>query len=97
MINYDFKFGTINVFDCFCDVMTQFQLEFDNVTRSSVHLSNHTQNEKMHNVSAHQTAMILPIIVGSFHSWNCFGHVIHTLQASMYQNMTKLLTHPSIN
>ena len=25
-INYTFTFCTINVFDCFCDVMTQFEL-----------------------------------------------------------------------
>ena len=42
------------------------------------------------------TTMILPTTVGTLHSLNCFGHIIYAPQTSMYQNIAKLLTQPSI-
>ena len=44
----------------------------------------------MHNVPEHQLPQWVP-----FHVLNCFGHVIYVSQTSTYQNIAKLLTHPS--
>ena len=33
--------------------------------------------------------------MGTLHGWNNFGYVIYVPQISMYQNITKLLIHPS--
>ena len=34
--------------------------------------------------------------MGIYHGFNYFSHVIHVLQISIYQNIAKHLTHPSI-
>ena len=39
--------------------------------------------------------MILPTTAGTSHSLNCFGYEIYMLQTSTFQNIAKLLTHPS--
>ena len=41
------------------------------------------------------TTMILTTIMATYHSLNCFGHVVYTLQTSLYQNMAKLLIRSS--
>ena len=43
-----------------------------------------------------QTIMKLPTTVSTNHVLNYFGHMIYTLQSSLYQNIAKLLTYPSI-
>ena len=42
------------------------------------------------------TTTILPITEGTFHGLNCFSYVIYVSQISIYQNIPKLSTHPSI-
>ena len=43
------------------------------------------------------TTMILPITAGLSYGLNCFGHMMYALQTkTYYQNIAKLLTHPSI-
>ena len=41
--------------------------------------------------------MIQTITVDTYHCLNCFSHVIYVPQINMYQNIAKLLTHPSIS
>ena len=38
----------------------------------------------------------VPTTMDTFHGLNCFSHVIYKLKTSTYQNIAKLLTHPSI-
>ena len=43
------------------------------------------------------TTTILLTTAGTFHGLNYFGHVVYALQTTTYyQNIAKLLTHPSI-
>ena len=41
------------------------------------------------------TTTILTTTAHTFNGLNCFGHVIHAPQTSNFENMAKLLTHPS--
>ena len=66
------------------------------VAHSSVRLSNHIWEggSNAQSVSA-PTTTILPITLGTYHGMNCFSHMIYMPQTSTYQNIAKLLTHPS--
>ena len=80
-INCAFTFLISNVFGCFCSISFQVRLQ----------LSSHTQR-----ISA-PTTTILPTIVGTLHGLNFFVHLIYIQQTSTYENIGKLLTHPSNN
>ena len=58
----------------------------------SVCLWNPTWSKAMHNMSAHH----LSTTDGTYYGLNCFGHMTYILQTSMYQNIAKLLIHPSV-
>ena len=78
--------------------MTQFELvkrnffELDNTARSSVRLSNPTQTEAVHNVSAHRLPRYYPPQLVPF-------SLLELLQSCDIHavNIAKLLTHLSIN
>ena len=90
VINYDITVHTTNVFSCFhCSlnsksISSQIRLRCMSICVSS---------KEIHSVSVHQ----IPIAMSTSCGFNCFSHMIYTLKTNMYyQNIAKLLTHPSV-
>ena len=94
VINRAFTFYTANVFMSWPVWTLKTKVpKLDSVVSSSVQLSNHSWSNAQH-VST-PTTMILSSTAVTFHSLNCFGHMIYAPQTRMYQNIAKLLTHPN--
>ena len=74
LINYVFTFFKINVFGFICCTVTISNSKHTNswVRHSSVHFSNHTQNEAMHNMSVHQLPQYYQGQYVTFYSLNSF-------------------------
>ena len=100
IINCAFTFCTINIFGCFCDIVAQFKLvkhKFLNLITLHIYLCSFQITHGWSNTRyvSTPTTTTLTTTAGTFHSLNCFGHIICIPQTSMYQNIAKLLTHPS--
>ena len=93
VINCTFICHIKNVFDCFHGVMAQFELTGSSIWLWCMFICSF---QMPHRVKQCTMCQHTTYHVTTYHSLNCFDHMIFMPQTCTYQNFVKLLTHLSL-